>query len=555
MARFLKEGPTPSELERVQTAYLAGFLRGIERIGGFGGSSDQLAQYAVYTGDPGGYKVTLARVRKATGEELKSAANRWLADGVFVAEVTPFPDYKPAAAVDHSKAPALGIAPEPNLPKLQRATLSNGLKVVLAERRGAGLVNMWMAVDAGFAADQFSSPGTAKLASALLIDGTRTRNALQITDQTALLGAELQSYGDLDFSYVKLSALKSKLDPSLELYSDVILNPSFPEADFKREQKLQIDAIQQEQNEPISMGLRVFPRLLYGPNHAYGNPLTGSGTAASVEKIARAELVKFHQVWFRPNNATLVVVGDTTLAEITPKLEKAFASWKSGDVPSKNVAPVELAPKSVVYLVDKPNAGQSVIFAGNVSAPPNANDEIAIRAMNDAIGGTFSARLNMNLREDKHWSYGAGSLLWSARAQRPFLAYAPVQTDKTKESLIEVNKELRSFLADRPVSPDELARIQANETLRLPGSRETLDAVGISINSLLKYHWPDDFYDKMAGRIRALKTAELETAAKEVIHPDRFVWVIVGDRAKIEAGVRELNLGEIRFIDSDGNPK
>ena len=556
MARFLKDGPTASELERVQTAYLAGFLRGIERIGGFGGSSDQLAQYAVFTGDPDGYKTTLARIRKATADQLRSAANRWLADGVYIAEVMPFPDYKPATAeVDRSKAPALGTAPEVNLPKLERTTLSSGLKVVLAERKGAGLVNMWMDVDAGFAADQFGSPGTAKLAAALLTDGTRTRNALEINDQTALLGAELQSYGDLDFSYVRLSSLKSKLDSTLELFADVILNPSFPEADFKREQRLQIDAIQQEQSEPVSMGLRVFPRFLYGAKHAYGNPLTGSGTAASVEKITREEVVKFHQVWFRPNNATLVVVGDTTLAEITPKLEKAFASWKKGEVPVKNMAPVELPQKSVVYLVDKPNAGQSIIFAGNVSAPPNAAGEIAVQAMNDALGGNFSARLNMNLREDKHWAYGAGSLLWSARAQRPFIAYAPVQTDKTRESLAEINKELRGLLSDRPVSPEELARIQANETLRLPGSRETLDSVGTSINSLLKYHWPDDYYDKMSGRIRALKTADLDAAAKEVIHPDHLVWVVVGDRAKIEPGIRELNLGEIRFIDADGNPK
>ncbi len=556
MARFLKDGPAPTELERVQTAYLAGFLRGIERIGGFGGSSDQLAQYAVFTGDPSGYKTTLARVHNATAEQLRSAADRWLSDGVYIAEVMPFPDYKAASAeVDHAKGPALGPAPEANLPKLERATLPNGLKIVLAERKGAGLVNMWMAVNAGFASDQFASPGTAKLGSSLLVDGTRTRNALEINDQTALLGAELQSYGDLDYSYVRLSALKAKLDPSLDLFADVILNPVFPEADFKREQKLQIDAIQQEQSEPVTMGLRVFPRFLYGANHAYGNPLTGSGTAASVEKISRADLVKFHEVWFHPNNATLVVVGDTTLAEIIPRLEKAFASWKPGEVPAKNVATVQLPAKPAVYIVDKPNAGQSVILAGNVSAPPDAGEEIAVHAMNDAIGGTFSSRLNMNLREDKHWAYGAGSVLWGARAQRPFLVFAPVQTDKTKEALAEVNRELREFLSDRPVTAQELARIQANETLRLPGSRETLNAVGTSIISLLKYHWPDDYYDKMTGRILALKTSDLEAAAHEVIHPDHLVWVVVGDRAKIEAGIRELNLGEIRFIDADGNPK
>ncbi len=555
LARFLKEGPTPDELQRVQTQYLAGFIRGIERIGGFGGKSDRLAQCAVYTGSPDGYKTILKHVREATAEDLRGAANRWLADGVYVADVLPFPDHKVASSdADRSKSPGLGTPPEPRLPKLQRATLSNGLKVILAERHDVPLVNFWMAVDAGYAADQFATPGTAKLAATLLTDGTSTRNALQINDQTALLGAELQAYANLDFSFVRLSALKSKLDPSLDLFADVILNPSFPEADFKREQKLQLDAIQQEQKEPFLMALRVVPGLLYGRGHAYGNPLTGSGTATSVQKITREYLVKFHQTWFHPNNATLVIVGDTTLAETTPRLEKLFAGWKPGTVPAKNVSTVQRAAKPVVYIVDKPGAGQSMIFAGQVATPPNTPQEIAIRALDDDVGGTFSSRLNMNLREDKHWAYGAFSFLVGARAQRPYIFVAPVQTDKTKESLAEINKELRAILADRPVTSEELARIQANETLKLPGSRETLDSVGSSITDLLQYRWPDDYYNTLAGKIRALRTTDLDAAAKEVIHPDNLVWVVVGDRAKCEPGIRELGFGEVRFIDADGNP-
>jgi zinc protease len=555
MVRFLKDGPTPEELQRVQTQYLANFLRGSERIGGFGGKSDRLAQYEVYTGDAGNYKVTLKRVHDASAEDLKGAANRWLSDGVYIAEVQPFPDYKAAsAAVDRSKPPALGTPPELKLPKLERATLSNGLKIILAERPGLPLVSFWMTADAGYAADHSAAPGTAKLMSALLVDGTRTRNALQINDQTALLGARLLAYSDLDFSYVQLSALKEKLDPSLELFGDVILNPSFPDADFKREQKLQLDTIQQEQDEPIGMALRVFPGLVYGPTNAYGSPFTGSGTAASVQKITRDDLVKFHKEWFQPDNATLIVVGDTTLAEITPKLEKLFASWKSGQTPRKDVAAVQLPSKPVVYILDKPNAEQSVVIAANITVPPNTPDELAIQAMNDVLGGTFSSRLNMNLREDKHWSYGASSFVFGARFQRPFLAFAPVQTDKTKESLVEMNKELRAILADRPVTSDELARTQANETLSLPGSRETLDAVGGSIATILDSRWPDDYYDTMSGKIGALKTSDLDAAAKQVVHPDNLIWIVVGDRAKIEVGIRELNLGEIRFIDANGNP-
>jgi len=555
LSRFLKEGPTPEELQRVETRYVAGFVRGIERIGGFGGKSDRLAEYAVYTGNPDGYKIALKRIREATAEDLKATANRWLADGVYVADVLPFPDYKAAqAGADRSKAPALGTPPELRLPTLQRATLANGLKVILAERHDVPLVNFWMATDAGSAADQSADPGTAKLTGALLIDGTKTRNALEINDQVALLGAQLGGYSNLDFSYVRLSALKTHLDPSLELFADVILNPSFPDADFKREQKLQLDVIEQEQKEPFSMALRVFPRLLYGPGHAYGNSFTGSGTSASVQKITRKDLVKFHAKWYRPNNSTLIVVGDTTLAEITPKLERLFAGWKPGEVPTKNVAAVQLPSKPVVYLMDKPGASQSLILAGHATVLPNTPQEIAIQAMNDDLGGTFSSRLNMDLREDKHWAYGSQSVVCCARAQRPFLILAPVQTDKTKESVAEVNKDVRAFLTDRPVTSQELALIQANETLSLPGSRETLNSVGNSISELIQFRWPDDYYDTMAGKIRALKTSDLDAAAKAVIHPDNLVWVVVGDRAKIEAGIRELGIGEIRYIDADGNP-
>jgi zinc protease len=553
LARFLKDGPTAEELQRVKTQYDANFIRRIERIGGFGGKSDRLAQSEVFRGSPDAYQTSLKLAREATAENLKSAANRWLSDGVYILEVLPFPQYKTSAtAADRTKAPEIGTPPELKLPKLQRATLSNGLKIVLAERHEVPLVSLWMTSDAGYAADEFAAPGTASMTMALLTGGTKTRNALEISDQLAMLGAELRTNSNLDLSAVRLSALKSKLDPSLDLFADVILNPSFPEADFKRQQKLQLAAIDREKNTPVQMALRVFPALLYGPQHAYGNPLTGSGTSATVAKMTREDLAKFHDVWIRPNDSTLIVVGDTTLAEITPKLEKLFAGWKAGKVPAKNIGTVQQASKSVVYLVDKPGALQSIIIAGHIAPPTNNPKEIAIEAMNDGLGGNFAARLNMNLREDKHWSYGAQSLLWAARGQRPFIAFAPVQTDKTKESMAEMNKEFRAVLADRPISAEELAKIQANETLSLPGSRETIAEVGQSIADLIHFGLPDDYYETFAGKVRALKTGDLNDAAKVIVHPDNMVWVVVGDRAKIEAGVKELNLGEVRFMDADG---
>jgi zinc protease len=553
LARFIKSGPTPEEMQRVKAQYQANFIRGIERIGGFGGKSDRLAQSQVYEGSPDAYKATFMRAQEATAEELKSAANRWLADGVYVLDVLPFPEYKTASThADRSKPPEPGAPPELRLPKLQRATLSNGLKVILAERHEVPLVDFWMTADAGYAADQFAAPGTASMTSALLDGGTGSRSALQISEQLAMLGAQVNANSNLDRSTIRLSSLKANLDPSLEIYADVILNPSFPESDFKRQQKQQIAGIQREENTPVQMALRVIPGLIYGKGHAYGNPLTGSGTTASVGKMAREDLVKFHQTWLRPNNATLIVVGDTTLEEVTPMLEKYFAGWKPGEVPKKNISTVQLAPKPVVYLIDKPGALQSVIIAGH-AAPPTANPkEIAIEAMNDALGGNFGSRINMNLREDKHWSYGTRSILVGAKGQRPFITIAPVQTDKTREAMAEMDKEFRGIVGDRPVTPDELAKIQANETLRLPGSRETLNSVGQSIIDLLQFGLPDDYYETYAGKVRALKISDIDAAAQEVVHPDNMVWVVVGDRAKIEAGVRELNLGEIQFLDAEG---
>jgi zinc protease len=555
LAKFLRDGPTAEELARAKAEHEASFVRGIERIGGFGGKSDRLAQSQVFLGSPDAYKISLKRIQEATPEDVKAAANRWLSDGVYILEVHPFPPYKAAVSgADRSKAPEVGTPPALKLPKLERATLSNGLQVVLAERHEVPLVTFWLDMDAGYAADASAAAGTSSMTMALVNGGTKTRNALQISDEQELLGAQIGAFSNLDTSIVRLSALKSKLDASLDLYTDVILNPVFPDADFKRQQKLQIAAIEREKTTPTQMGLRVFPALLYGEGHPYGNPATGSGTTASVGKMTREDLVKFHETWFKPNHATLVIAGDTTLAEITPKLEKRFANWKPGPTPQKKISNVELPAKSTVYLIDKPGSQQSIIMVGNI-APPTANpDELAIDAMNDALGGLFLSRINGNLREDKHWSYGTRTILLGARGQRPWLTIAPVQTDKTKESLVEVNKEFRAILSDRPITQAELATVQDNETLSLPGSRETEEEVGNSINDLVHYGLPDDYYETMPAKIRALTTADVAAAAKIVVHPDNLIWVVVGDRAKIEAGVRELNLGELKFLDADGKP-
>jgi zinc protease len=555
MARLLASGPTPAELARARARTRAGFIRGVERIGGEGGKSDVLAQGQVFTGRPDAYKDRLRRLTTATPAQVRSAAVRWLSDGDYTLEVRPFPDYHTAAAgVDRSQPPATGAPPETRFPELQRATLSNGLKLVLAERRAIPQVRVDLLLDAGFAADQGAIPGTASLAMAMLDEGTRTRSAIAISDQLGSLGAGLGTGSRLDVSSVTLSALRDGLDSALAIYGDVILHPAFPQADFERLKRQRLAQIQQEKADPVGMALRVFPGLLYGPGHAYSLPWTGSGTEESTARITRDDLVKFHQTWFKPNHATLVVVGATTMAEIRPKLERLFARWQPGEVPAKNIGTVAQQPRSTVYLLDRPDAIQTLILVGNVAPPKDNPDEPAIETMNQILGGTPTSRLNLNLREDKHWSYGSFSFFRDARGQRPFMAYAPVQTDKTVDALAELRKELTGIVEQRPPTAEELARAKSSLTLTLPGSWETMDAVAGSIDDIVTFGLDDRYFDGYADRIRSQTLETVTAAAKETIHPGQLVWVVVGDRSKIEPGIRQLGLGDIRLIDADGKP-
>jgi len=468
--------------------------------------------------------------------------------------VHPFPDYTTAeAAADRSMLPTVDAPPEAVFPAMQRTTLSNGLKVILAERHAAPVVELTLMVDAGYAADQGAIPGTASLAMNMLDEGTTSRSALEISEEMAMLGANMGSFSNLDVSVVTLSALKENLAASLDLYTDVILHPSFPQNELDRLKKQQLAGIQREKSTPLQMALRVFPKLLYGEGHAYSLPFTGSGTEASVSSLTRENLSDFHQTWFKPNNATLIVVGDVTMGELEPLLEQRFADWNEGSVPTKNIAEVAHKSAPTIYLMDRPGSQQSIIFAGHVAPPTNNPNEIAIETMNTILGGSFTSRINMNLREDKGWSYGARTILVGARGQRPFIIYAPVQTDKTSESMIEAEKELRGILGDRPITSDEIEKAQKSQTLTLAGRWETNNAVEGSIGQIVQYGLPDDYFDTYTQRVRALNMDQVSEAAHEVVHPDNLVWIIVGDRSIIEPKIRELGLGEIFLMDSDGN--
>ncbi len=558
VARLVEEGPTPEELERSKTSQRAGFVRGIERVGGFGGKSDILAASQVYYGSPDAHEKRQARILGATAGQVREAARRWLNPGVFTLEVVPYAEHSVAeSGVDRTTGvPRVAEFPSASLPHREHATLSNGLKVILAKREGVPVVELDLLLDAGYAADQFGLPGTARLALDMQDEGTTSRDALEISDELDRLGANLSVGSDLDVSFVRMSALKENLETSLELFADVILNPSFPEKELDRLRKQQIAAIQREKAQPMTMALRVFPRLLYGEDHAYGMPLTGSGTEESVAALDRAALEKFHSTWFRPGNATLIVVGDATLDELTPQLERLFAGWEKGETPKKNLATVEQQPESVVYIVDRPGSEQSMLFAGHVMPPKNDPDEVSIDALNHILGGSFSARINMNLREDKHWTYGARSVIVDAAAQRPFFVYASVQSDKTAEALAEIRKELTGIRpgGQRPATQEELEKVKDQKTLTLPGRWETNGAVLDDIVEMVRFGLDEDYWDDFPGAVRALELTDIEAQADAALQPDRTVWVVVGDRSGIEAGIRELELGEVRFIDADGNP-
>ena len=557
LTRFLATGPTPAELERVKTQRRAGFIRGMERIGGFGGKSDLLARGQVFKDDPDTYKKVAAWTASATLADVQNAAKRWMSGGVYVLEVHPFDDLAPiASTVDRKKGlPEVGAAPAAPLAAPERATLSNGLKVALSRRTAVPVVRLQMVLDGGFAADDPRKPGVASMTARMLTEGTTTRSSLQIADELASLGANLNAGANLDVVEVSMSSLKDKLDQALAIYADVVLHPSFPESDLDRVKQIQLANIQQEKVQPFTMGLRVLPILLYGTEHAYGQPLTGSGTEASVTAMTRADLAAFHNAWFKPNHATVIAVGDITMPELQAKLERAFAGWKPGDVPTKKVADVASKPRRNVFILDRPGADQSYVLAGQLIAPKANPDEIPFQLFNDAFGGAFVSRINMNLREDKHWSYGAFSFPIDARGPRMWMVMAPVQTDKTKESLAEAVKELQQVVADKPLAATEIADAKDRMIKTLAGRWETSAAVASALGEIVDFGLPDDYYVTYADRVRNATDAQVNASAKKFVDPNRLTWVVIGDRAKIESGIKALNLGEIMLLDADGRPK
>lgn len=558
LAAFIDEGMSREALNRIRTSRTAGFIRSAEGIGGFGGKSDILARSTIYGGAPDAYAESFETMMAATPETVRGAAERWLSDGQYVLTVKPF-DQTLAATGDDVARDALpdgGTPPDLRLPKIETATLSNGLKLVVAQRTAVPLVEMSLIADAGYAADLGTAPGTASMAMAMLDEGTTSREALDISAEQERLGAQISASASLDVSQIRLSAIKPKLRESLALWADVIRNPTFPQSELDKLRQRWLANIAQEKARPVSLGIRVLPPLLYGDNHAYGQPLTGSGTEASIAAMSRDDLVAHYNTWVRPDNATLLIVGDTTLDEITPLLEAELGNWQAPATPkpAKQLDTVQRPPSPRVFLLDRPDTPQAIILAGHVVPGIKSVNNPAVELVNTVLGGSFTSRINMNLREDKGWSYGARSLLLDTNAQRPFFVYAPVQTDRTGDSIAEIRAELDGLLGGNPLTDAEIAKAKNNLTLSLPGDNETNNDVAGTLADSIVHGLPFDYYERYVSLVRGLDEATLRDAATQLVSPPALTWVIVGDLDKIEPQVRAQNLGPIVRLDADGKP-
>lgn len=555
LARFLEHGPTAAELAQAQLAFEAAFVRGLERIDGFGGKSATLAEYEALCGAADWYQQELRWIAQSRPRDIREVARAWISDGQFVLRVDPLPETRVApSGADRSRLPDVGPSPALQLPRLQHARLSNGIPVALAERGGAPVVQLVAMFDAGAAADSTDKPGIASLALDLLDEGAGGRDALAFARRKDDLAASISTQSNLDASFVLLNSLRARLPESLELFADVLRRPSFPAEELERLRERRLAAIRRERLQGFGIVSRLYPPLVYGADHAYGGARSGSGTEASVSAITLDDLRSFHARWLRPDNARLLVVGDLSLEQALPLLERAFGGWQAPREPRppKNVAEVKLPASPRVFLVDKPDASQSLLLGVHLAPPMSDPDDLAMEMATSVLGGLFVSRLNLNLREDKQWSYGADATLGNARGQRPFVVSAQVQQDRTADSLREMVRELREITGDRPIDARELRLSVDNLVIGLPAQNETSADLASSYLKILQFGLEEDYYNALVPKARGLDVEQVNAAAQRLIRPQSMTWLVVGDLSRIEASVRALQLGEVKVLDASG---
>jgi zinc protease len=556
---FIANGPSEVEVERVVATINAATVRGLEQVGGFSGKAAQMAEGLLYASDPLFVNTYLDWINTATPRDVRAAAERWLGRGSHQVNVVPRRSFTSSTTgVDRSD----GLPPIPTdlptltFPPIETATLENGVEVVLAERHTMPLVAMSIEFDAGFAADAGGKLGVASFTSAMLDKGTRTRTALDISEEAERLGAIVSAGANVDSSFVSLNALTTNLEDSIYLWADLILEPEFDSEEIERLRQQRITAIAQEKAQPQSLALRLLPPVLYGPGHAYAVPLSGTGTVESTKAITQSDLLDFKERWLRPDKARIFITGNTTLDEVVPLLNRAFRGWTAPNTlpPRKNIATVGQEQGARVILIDKPGSPQSFILAGHLLPGLGTGRDLAIEAMNGVLGGSFTARINMNLREAKGWSYGARTQLASARGQRMFIVNAPVQTDRTGDSLRELMNELQSIKMERQITQEEMDLVIAGLARALPGTFETSQAVLNSIVSSARYGRPLDYAAHLTEGYEALTLPDLQSAANDLVSREKLVWIIVGDLAQIRGQVEALNIAPIEIWNDDGMP-
>jgi predicted Zn-dependent peptidase len=454
-----------------------------------------------------------------------------------------------AQAPDRSKPPMPGPPPPLTLPRIQKQQLSNGLPVWIVEQHEVPVAQANLLFASGSADDPAGKFGIATLTASMLMEGAGSRSALELADAIDFLGADLTTAGASDLSTIRLHSPVARLAEALPIMADVAQRPAFGGADLDRVRQQRLTSVLQARDDPNSIAALAFARALYGTTHRFGTATMG--TAQTLKSFTTDDLRRFYTATYRPDNATLIVVGDVTPAVVMPLLERGFGGWKvAGERPAhvKQPAPPQRARREI-YLVDKPNAPQSQIRIGMVGVPRSTPDYFPLQVMNTVLGGSFSSRLNLNLREEHGFTYGASSFFDMRVDAGPFTAFAGVQTDKTAEALKEFFTELTGIL--QPIPADELERAKNYISLAFPRDFESTGDISRRLEDMIIYRLPDDYFSKYVQNIEGVTAADAQRVARQYLHPDSMAVIVVGDRKTIEPGIRALNLGPITVLTID----
>jgi len=554
ISRLAKEGPTAAELARAKTKWEFTFVTGLERIGGFGGKADLLNSYNTFLGDPGRFDFDRGRYANATADDVRKAVARWLDTGNRLL-VRFHPEKSGRAsetALDRSKPPALGADTPFHAPEVKSAKLSNGLEVFVVERRELPKVAVTLAARAGSVADPAGKEGAAYLTAVTMPLGTGARPALAIETAFGDLGTTLSPDTQRESSRLSMEVLKRNLASAVELMADVVRNPTFPESEVEREKKRHLDALAQQEKNGGAVAARIRSMLVFGPDHPYGR--AAQGLRGTIERITRADLAAFHRAQWTPGGSALVFAGDVTLAEARLLAEKAFGSWSGGAPPEVAVPPASPAPGGRIYLVDRQDSAQTVVTQAMAGLPRSSPDYFALELADGVWGGGAASRLDMNLREDKGYSYGVFSVLRPFSKSGVWFSVGGVQTDKTKESVAEFDKEMKAIAGGRPITPEEF-EFQKLRILRGYAQQfEALSRVVGQVADLWTEGLPMTELQREYDEIGKLTLAAARAAAEKYAQPGKAALVLVGDRAKIGPGVQELKIGEVVILDVEGRP-